>query len=78
MTASRMFANIDMLKELNRIGEDNFKAEVETNLADVIETYYNLIAEKQVLAVLNQAIEISNERVRIAESKKDVGSRIKV
>ncbi len=70
----QMFANIDMLKELNRIGEDNFKAEVETDLADVIETYYNLIREKQVLTVLKQAIEISGERVRIAESKKDVGT----
>ena len=69
-----MFANIDMLKEMNRIGEDNFRAEVETSLADVIETYYNLIREKQVLVVLNQAIEISQERVRIAESKKDVGT----
>jgi outer membrane protein len=69
-----MFANIDMLKEMNRIGEDNFKAEVETNLADVTETYYNLIREKQVLVVLKQAIEISEERVRIAQSKKDVGT----
>lgn len=69
-----MFANLDMYKELNRIGEDNFRAEVEVNLADVIETYYNLIREKQVLVVLNQAIGISEERVRIAESKKDVGT----
>jgi len=70
----QMFANLDMLKELNRIGETNFKAEVETSLAAVIETYYNLIREKQVLDVLNQTILISEERVRIAESKKDVGS----
>lgn len=69
-----MFANIDMLKELKKIGEDNFRAEVETNIADVIETYYNLIREKQVLDVLQQTIVISEERVRIAESKKDVGS----
>lgn len=70
----QMFANIDLLKELNNIGKDNFRAEVETNLADVIETYYNLIREKQVLDVLNQTIVISEERVRIAEYKRDVGS----
>ena len=69
-----MFANIDMLKEMRQIGEDNFRAEVETNIAGVIETYYNLIREKQVLDVLHQTIIISEERVRIAESKKDVGS----
>jgi outer membrane protein TolC len=70
----QMFANLDMLKELNRIGKDNFRSEVEKNLAQVIETYYNIIMEKQVLDVLNQAIIISQERVRIAESKKDVGT----
>jgi outer membrane protein len=70
----QMFANIDMLKELKRIGEENFRAEVESNLADVTETYYNLIREKQVLDVLNQTIIISRERVRIAESMKDVGT----
>lgn len=70
----QMFANLDMLKELNRIGTDNFRSEVEKNIAQVIETYYNLIMEKLVLDVLNQAIGISEERVRIAESKKDVGT----
>jgi outer membrane protein TolC len=69
-----MFANIDMLKEMRKIGDDNFRAEVETNVASVIETYYNLIREKQVLDVLHQTIIISEERVRIAKSKKDVGS----
>ena len=69
-----MFGNIEALKELRRIGEANFKAEIEVNIADVTETYYNLIREKQVLDVLNETIVISKERVRIAESKKDVGS----
>ena len=69
-----MFANISMLKELRRIGEANFKSEVENNIADVTETYYNLIREKQVLDVLKETITISEERVRIAQSEKDVGS----
>jgi len=70
----QMFANIDRLKEMNKIGEVNFKAEVESNIASVTETYYNLIREKQVLDVLVEAINVSKERVRIAESKKDVGT----
>ena len=69
-----MFGNINMLKELKRIGKANFKSEVENNVADVTETYYNLIREKQVLDVLRETITISEERVRIAQSKKDVGS----
>ena len=70
----QMFGNLDALKELNKIGRANFKAEVENNIADVTETYYNLIREKQVLDVLKETITISEERVRIAESKKDVGT----
>ena len=70
----QMFGNLDVLKELNKIGRVNFKAEVENNIADVTGTYYNLIREKQVLDVLKETITISEERVRIAESKKDVGT----
>lgn len=70
----QMFGNLDALKELNKIGRANFKAEVENNIADVTETYYNLIREKQVLDVLKETITISEERVRIAKSKKDVGT----
>ena len=70
----QMFGNLEALKELNKIGRANFKAEVENNIADVTETYYNLIREKQVLDVLKETITISEERVRIAESKKDVGT----
>jgi outer membrane protein TolC len=69
-----MFGSINMLKELRKIGEINYKSEVENNIADVTETYYNLIREKQVLDVLKETITISEERVRIAGSKKDVGS----
>lgn len=70
----RMFSNLELLKQLNKIGKDNLKLEIENSLADVIDNYFNLIREKQVLEVLNEAIVISEERVRIAESKKDVGS----
>ncbi len=69
-----MFGNLDLLKELNKIGKANYKAEIENNVADVIDNYFNLIREKQVLDVIKETIRISEERVRIAESKKDVGS----
>lgn len=69
-----MFGNLDLLKQLNKIGKANYKAEVENNIANVIDNYFNLIREKQVLDVIKETIRISEERVRIAESKKDVGS----
>lgn len=69
-----MFGTLDLLKELNGIGKASYKSEIENNVADVIDNYYNLIREKQVLDVIKETIRISEERVRIAESKKDVGS----
>lgn len=69
-----MFGNLDLLKELNRIGKASYKSEIENNVAEVIDNYFNLIREKQVLDVIKETIRISEERVRIAESKKDVGS----
>ncbi len=70
----QMFGNLDALKELKRIGKINYKSEVENSIADVTETFYNLIREMQVLDVLKETITISEERVRISESKKDVGT----
>lgn len=69
-----MFGNLELLKELNRIGKSNYKSEIENNITAVTDNYYNLIREKQVLDVLKETITISEERVRIAQSKLDVGS----
>lgn len=73
-----MFGNLDLLKELNRIGKASYKSEIENNVADVIDNYFNLIREKQVLDVIKETIRISEERVRIAESKKRCWKRFEV
>lgn len=69
-----MFASFNQLKELKRQGETNFKIAVENNISDVITTYYDIVRQKQVLAVIERSINISEERVRIAQDKKQLGS----
>jgi len=69
-----MFASFNQLKELKKQGETNFKIAVENNISDVITTYYDIIRQKQVLAVIERSINISEERVRIAQDKKQLGS----
>lgn len=69
-----MFANLNQLKELKKQGETNFKITVENNISDVISTYYDIVRQKQVLAVIERSINISEERVRIAQDKKQLGS----
>ena len=73
----KMFANLDRLKELKKIGEVNLKSEVENNISKIISTYYDIVREQQVLEVLNQSIKISEERLKIAVDKKQLGSASK-
>lgn len=69
-----MFANLNQLKELKKQGETNFKIVVENNISDVMSTYYDIVRQNQVLAVIERSINISEERVRIAQDKKQLGS----
>ncbi len=73
----KMFANLDRLKELKNVGEVNLKSEVENNISKIISTYYDIVREQQVLEVLNQSIKISEERLKIAQDKKQLGSASK-
>ncbi len=73
----KMFANFNRLKELKKVGETNLKAEVENNILKIISTYYDIVREQQVLEVLGQSIKISEERLRIAQDKKQLGSASK-
>jgi outer membrane protein TolC len=70
----KMFAALDQLKELNKTGKTNFKASLESNVSGVLTTYYDIVRQKEVLDVIDKNITISNERVKIAESKKNVGA----
>jgi outer membrane protein len=72
-----MFASLDQLKELNKLGEVNLRTEVENNLAGIISAYYNIVREEKVLDVIRRNIEISEERVSIAQSEKEVGTASK-
>lgn len=46
----------------------------ESLLADVVVAYYDLTRQQQQLEVLEEAVEISEERQRIAELRRDLGS----
>ena len=70
----RMFASLDRLKALRETGELNFKSEVENNISGLIITYYEVVRLKEVLEVIQTNILISEERVKIAGDKLEVGS----
>ena len=70
----QMFAAFNKLKELKKAGSIAFKAAVDTSIQAVLSTYYNIVRQQQVLQVVKRNIIISEERVKIAMEKKQVGS----
>jgi outer membrane protein len=73
----KMFASLDQLKELKKVGESNYKLTVEQNINDVLSTYYDIVRQKQVLESTQRSVSISEERLKITQSQKDVGSASK-
>ena len=70
----KMFAGLSEVKELQKNSKTNLKATIENSLTDILSTYYDIVRQKQVLEVVNKNINISKERVNIAESKLKFGS----
>lgn len=74
----QMFARYDRLKELENLGEANFKLTVQTTLADVINNYYDLVQQQQQIEALSGALEISRIRLRNSESRYTIGKAAKL
>jgi len=69
----QMFANYDRLKELQKQGEVNTKAVILTTIADVVNAYYALVRQQQLVVARDSALDISRLRRQIAENKLQIG-----
>lgn len=67
-------ANYERLKELHLLGALNTRIVIEDFIAELSSEYYNLIRQKIRLNNLRSTLELSRERVRIAETHFNVGS----
>ncbi|MBK0377979.1 TolC family protein [Mucilaginibacter segetis] len=68
-----MFANYDLLKQLDNLGAIRLQDTIQSTIANVINTYYNLIGQKQQIKALKGAIEISRTQLRYSNDKFAVG-----
>ncbi|MBC7653074.1 MAG: TolC family protein [Oligoflexus sp.] len=68
-----MFANYDRLKELEKLGELNAQLTVQTTIANVIDTYYNLISQNKQLESTKTGLEVSQLRFKDANSRYRLG-----
>lgn len=67
-------AEYSRLKELQRMGELNTRMTIEDFVADLSSEYYNRIRQNIRLRNLRSSLDLSRERVRIAEERYHIGS----
>jgi len=69
----KMFATRDKAEEFIKLGELGIKNQVTNSVASVITTYYNIVRQKQLLKAIEEQIELSQERAKLAQYKLDIG-----
>ncbi|MFV8371949.1 TolC family protein [Flavobacterium sp. LB2P74] len=74
----RMFARLDQLKELQKLGEAQLKLTVITRISDVNAAYYDLVQQQQQLVALDTTIVISNQRLTLAQNRFTIGKASKL
>lgn len=73
----KMFISYDKLKELNRLSGFASKMQIENTMVDVINSYYDIVRQKQLLKVNEQLISIYEERLKVAKTRWDIGKAAK-
>ncbi|MFN2437828.1 MAG: TolC family protein [Chitinophagaceae bacterium] len=73
----RMFIARDRLNSLIELGELQIKSQVITTVAEVMRLYYDVIRQQQLLRSLEEQMELSQERLRLAQYKFDIGTGAK-
>jgi outer membrane protein TolC len=73
-----MFARYDRLKQLEQLGDANFKLTVQNTLADVINNYYDLVSQQQQIKALSGALDISRLRLKNSNNRFKIGKAAKL
>lgn len=73
----KMFVTRDKAEELIKLGELTIKNQVINTVALVINTYYDIVRQKQQLKATEEQMSLSLERVKVAQYKLDIGAGAK-
>jgi outer membrane protein TolC len=69
----KMFVTRNKAEELIRLGELGIKDQVINTIAAVINTYYDIVRQKQQLKAVEETMSISQTRVDLSQRKLDIG-----
>ena len=74
----KMFAKLDQLKELQKLGEAQLKLTLITKISDVYATFFDLVQQQQQLSALDSTIVISDQRLNLAQNRFTIGKASKL
>jgi outer membrane protein TolC len=74
---TRMFATRERISQLAEQGELMVKDQMVNTIASTITNYYDIVRQKQQLKAIQEQMSVSEERVKLAEKKLQVGTGIK-
>ena len=74
----RMFARMDQLKELQKLGDIELKRTILIKIGQVNSAYYDLVQQQQQLAALDTTIVISQQRLKLAQNRFSIGKASKL
>lgn len=73
-----MFVTYEKLKQLQELGALKARSTIENGVEAIINAYYQVVLQKQMQKVLRSNMEIAAERIKIAETKFNIGSDSKL
>lgn len=73
-----MFARYEKLNQLKARGDLELKSVILTTVGDVLNMYYTIVLEENLLNTIDSSITISNERLRTAENRFHIGKASKL
>lgn len=74
----KMFAKLDQLKELQKLGDTELKRTILEKIGQVNSAYYDLVQQQQQLSALDTTIVISNQRLDLAKNRFTIGKASKL
>lgn len=74
----KMFSKREQLKTIEEQGKSELQAAILTKISDVYLTYYDLVQQQQMMASIDTAIVISNQRVETAKNRFSIGKASKL
>jgi len=73
----KMFATLAKAEQFVKLGELTIKNQVTNTVAEVINNYYLIAAQKQQLRAIREVMVVNEERVKLAQNRLDIGVGIK-